>query len=174
VSQAADVKREKKIDTVVSLCGEPVVGFLGKYSTAVIVIANDTSTAFRGDEVTQKNIQQCLSDSRTVFIDPGETVESGLGEVLQHAWRKRSVNDSLGRLFLLVFLVYPGLTSKIFDIFLCRDLGPGTTPGRVLHADYDVDCDETSLVRNGAGALLVGVWPIGVPAILLMRRMSCT
>eukprot|EP01047_Picozoa_sp_COSAG01_P019293 COSAG01_NODE_1068_length_11878_cov_45.012395_4_plen_1116_part_00 len=97
--------------------------------------------------------------------------ESGLGTVIGLARRKRSVNDSLGRLFLLVFLVYPGLTSKIFDIFLCRDLGPGTTPGRVLHADYGVDCDETLLVRNGLGVLLVVIWPIGVPAMLLVLML---
>eukprot|EP01047_Picozoa_sp_COSAG01_P050684 COSAG01_NODE_5151_length_4451_cov_74.855699_1_plen_750_part_10 len=46
------------------------------------------------------------------------TQKSGLGEVLRRARRKRSMDDSLGRLYLLVFLVYPGLTSKIFDIFL--------------------------------------------------------
>ena len=59
---ASDVRRNKKIDTVLSLCGEPVAEFLGKYSTAVIVVANDQSTAFRGHEVTQQNIQQCLTN----------------------------------------------------------------------------------------------------------------
>ena len=99
------------------------------------------------------------------------TRESGLGELLRQAQRKRSVNDSMGRLFLLVFLVYPGLTTKIFDIFLCRDLGPSTTPQSVLHADYGVDCDETSVLRNGVGMLLVGIWPLGVPVALLVSMM---
>jgi hypothetical protein len=100
------------------------------------------------------------------------TQESGLGGLLRRAQRKRSFNDSLGRMFLLVFLVYPGLTSKIFDIFLCRDLGPGATPQSVLHADYGVDCDDTSVVRNGMGVLLVGIWPIGVPAALLISMLQ--
>jgi Ca2+-binding EF-hand superfamily protein len=99
------------------------------------------------------------------------TQESGLSDLLRQAQRKRSLNDSLGRLFLLLFLVYPGLTSKIFDIFLCRDLGPDTTPQSVLHADYGVNCDDTSVVRNGMGVLLVGIWPVGVPATLFISML---
>jgi hypothetical protein len=60
-AMASDVKRNKGVDTVVSLCGDPVSPFLGEHSSAVIAVANDTSMAFRGDEVTQKNIQMFLT-----------------------------------------------------------------------------------------------------------------
>ena len=37
--------------------------------------------------------------------------------------------DAAGRLFLLAFLLYPGLTTKLFEGFICRDIGLGD-PGR--------------------------------------------
>jgi hypothetical protein len=97
----------------------------------------------------------------------------GLGKVLQDTIRAKARNDSLGRLFLLVFVLYPGLTNKVFEIFLCRDLGPNTSPGSVLHADYDLDCDATAGFRWTVGATLVLVWPIAVPVVLfgLMFRV---
>ena len=56
------------------------------------------------------------------------------------------------------------LTNKIFDAFLCRDLGPNTSPSSVLHADYTVDCEATATLRFlGAGALVL-LWSIGMPA----------
>eukprot|EP01047_Picozoa_sp_COSAG01_P049848 COSAG01_NODE_4981_length_4573_cov_2.672105_2_plen_1101_part_00 len=97
--------------------------------------------------------------------------DSGLGALLRKARRTRSRNDALGRVFLLVFLAYPGLTCRIFDIFSCRDLGPDTIPGSVLHADYGVDCDSTWGWRNGLGVVLVLLWPIGIPAALLMSML---
>jgi hypothetical protein len=72
--------------------------------------------------------------------------------------------NAIGRLFLLVFLLYPMLTNKIFEVFLCRDLGPNTSPASVLYADYTVDCDETATLRWLGGGALVLLWPIGLPA----------
>ena len=46
---------------------------------------------------------------------------------------------------------YPMLTNKIFEVFLCRDLGPDTTPAAVLHTDYTVGCDETAVLPWGVG-----------------------
>jgi hypothetical protein len=110
------------------------------------------------------------------------------------------------------------LTNKVFEIFLCRDLGPITatstnpcvdsdanecprwkadgqcatndewmqvncdlscgvcqppTPSSILHADYDIDCDETATFRWTLGPALVVLWPIRVPALLfcLMFRV---
>ena len=61
----------------------------------------------------------------------------------------------------------------MFEIFLCRDLGPDTNPRHVLHTDYNVDCDEISTLRWTLGPALVLLWPIGVPAVLfsLMFRV---
>jgi hypothetical protein len=73
---------------------------------------------------------------------------------------------AMGRVFLLVFLLYPALTSKIFEAFACRDLGYGAA---VLAVDYTIDCESDYYVwtlQPLGGALLV-LWPIGLPALLL-------
>jgi hypothetical protein len=97
----------------------------------------------------------------------------GIGMFLEKARLAKARNDSLGRLFLLVFLLYPGLTNKVFEIFLCRDLGPNTSPPSVLHADYGVDCGESYSMRWTVGGMLVILWPAAVPAGLfaLMFRV---
>lgn len=77
---------------------------------------------------------------------------------------KRRLTTSAVATFLQVFVMYPGLTNKIFEVFLCRDLGPNFTPGSVMHADYSVDCDETAALRYLGGGALVLLWPIGLPA----------
>jgi predicted outer membrane repeat protein len=69
----------------------------------------------------------------------------------------------LSRLFLLFFLLYPGMTAKIFQVFACRELGLGDS---ILHADYNVDCNSTMALRWIGGNLLVLIWPIGLPACL--------
>ena len=56
------------------------------------------------------------------------------------------------------------LTNKIFDIFLCRELGPNTSPASVLHVDYTVDCEATAALRYLGGGTLVLLWPMGLPA----------
>jgi hypothetical protein len=47
------------------------------------------------------------------------------------------------------------------------------TPSSIMHADYDIDCDETSTLRWTLGPALVLLWPIGVPVLLfcLMFRV---
>ena len=60
------------------------------------------------------------------------------------------------------------LTNKIFEVFLCRDLGPNTSPASVLHADYTVDCDATATLRYLGGGVLVLLWPIGMPTALFV------
>eukprot|EP01046_Picozoa_sp_COSAG06_P051942 COSAG06_NODE_8599_length_2118_cov_45.241768_2_plen_262_part_00 len=61
---------------------------------------------------------------------------------------------------------YPGLTNKVFEIYLCRHLGPDTYPRYVLHTDYGIDCDDTNTLRWTLGLALVLLWPIGVPTVL--------
>ena len=93
----------------------------------------------------------------------------GIREVMEKALRAKLRRDATGRLFLLIFLLYPSLTNKIFEIFLCRDLGPNTPsrdPASILHADYAVDCDDTYAFRWILGMMLVILWPIGIPAVL--------
>lgn len=77
----------------------------------------------------------------------------------QHADR---MSDAFSKLFLIVFLLYPGLTAKIFEGLTCRDLG-GVS---VLDVDYSVNCEKTVAVRwLGCGALVL-IWPVGLPVVL--------
>ena len=55
------------------------------------------------------------------------------------------------------------MTAKIFQVFGCRELGLDES---ILHADYNVDCSATMLLRWAGGGFLVLLWPIGLPAAL--------
>ena len=78
--------------------------------------------------------------------------------------------ETLGRLFLLVFVMYPGLTNKVFEGFMCRDLGDMA----VLNTDYTTVCytSEWYMIASVCGVLVL-LWPIGLPAVLFfsMRRV---
>merc|ERR1712166_207430 len=78
--------------------------------------------------------------------------------------------DAAGRVFLSAFLLYPGLTQKIFDGFGCRDLGYGQT---VLMVDYTIDCETAeyyTLLTVCIG--LMFAWSIGLPVILWLSMFS--
>eukprot|EP01043_Picozoa_sp_COSAG02_P043076 COSAG02_NODE_3721_length_6323_cov_3.825353_2_plen_1317_part_00 len=90
----------------------------------------------------------------------------GIRNVLEKTSQAELKGVATGRLFLLVFLLYPGLSNKVFEIFLCRDLGPNTSPGSILQADYGIDCDDTQIFRWVVGLTLVILWPIAVPVVL--------
>eukprot|EP01046_Picozoa_sp_COSAG06_P030543 COSAG06_NODE_2908_length_6105_cov_9.949384_2_plen_1038_part_00 len=104
-----------------------------------------------------------FDEFRAAFDDK----DVGLGKVLRLAQQAKARDDCLGRLFLIIFLMYPSLTSKIFEIFLCRRLGPHISPGSILHADYNIDCATTVLSRWIIGLALATMWAIGVPVMLL-------
>jgi hypothetical protein len=61
---------------------------------------------------------------------------------------------------------------SVRDLLVPR-LGTGHPPRHVLHADYNIDCDETETMRWTLGPVLVLLWPIGVPTVLfcLMFRV---
>ena len=73
---------------------------------------------------------------------------------------------AIGRLFLLIFLVYPSLTNRIFEGFQCRVLAPGIS---VLQSDYTIDCnsDQYAVLWTTCGILVIA-WPIGMPALLFL------
>ena len=62
--------------------------------------------------------------------------------------------------------MFAGLTNKIFDGLICRDLGGDLS---VLEVDYTVDCVETSMLRWAVSGTLIILWPIGLPAVLLWQ-----
>jgi len=55
------------------------------------------------------------------------------------------------------------MTAKIFQVFGCRELGLDES---ILHADYNLDCNATMLLRWAGGGFLVLLWPIGLPTTL--------
>jgi hypothetical protein len=72
--------------------------------------------------------------------------------------------DAFGRFMLLTFLLYPGITNKIFEAFACRDLGHGMS---YLHVDYTVNCESSDYTTLTVCCyLLVILWPFGVPFFL--------
>ena len=70
-----------------------------------------------------------------------------------------------GRLFLLIFLIYPGLTNKIFEGFSCRAIGESAS---IMESDYAVSCESTEYESIRRMCLLLTLlWPVGVPSYLL-------
>ena len=74
-------------------------------------------------------------------------------------------SDALTKVFLIVFLFYPGMTNKIFEGFICRDLG-GDPATSVLEVDYSVDCEEDKALRYVRQVFLTLIWPVGLPVVL--------
>merc|ERR1740117_2741512 len=66
-----------------------------------------------------------------------------LAVLVKKQQRAETKAAAAGRIFLLAFLLYPGLTAKIFDSFACRRLHDGDgDAARVLLVDYTVDCNS--------------------------------
>jgi len=92
--------------------------------------------------------------------DDGQTLD------FQMLVKKKALADirdaAAGRLFLLVFLLYPSLTNKIFEGLSCRRLGEDYS---VLYVDYSIDCGSAEYTALAAVCFaLVLIWPIGLPA----------
>ena len=83
-------------------------------------------------------------------------------ETLVRAKAQTKVRDSAtGRLMLLVFLLYPSLTNKILEGFLCREVADDMS---ILHADYSVACESTEYATvSFVCTVLTLLWPVGVP-----------
>ena len=83
-----------------------------------------------------------------------------IGEV--KAWIRRA--DLVGNGgFMLLFLIYPSTSSKIFQAFMCEDFDDGT---RYLKADYSIDCNSPEYSFCFAYSLLmILAYPIGTPLV---------
>ena len=76
-------------------------------------------------------------------------------------------DSATGQLFLIVFLLYPSFTNKIFEGFSCRSIGEDEA---FLFMDYTLDCNSgTYTVLYMVLLLLMLLWPIGVPAFLFWQ-----
>lgn len=66
-------------------------------------------------------------------------------------------------IFLLIFIIYPSTTSKIFQAFMCESFDDGT---RYLKADYSIDCTSPSyLIMQLYAIVMIFVYPIGTPCL---------
>jgi hypothetical protein len=101
-----------------------------------------------------------------VVSQSGDGVMGGGLQALVKRVARANIRDAAaGRLFLLVFLLYPALTNKVFEGFSCRSIGHETS---VLSVDYGVECEsQTYTLIWLSCAVLVVLWPIGLPSGLL-------
>ena len=98
------------------------------------------------------------------LVHPDAGLELDLAGLVRRAQQQAARADAFGRVSLLLFLLYPMITNKIFKAFDCRDLGSGIA---VLHADYNLECSSPEYaVLEGVCYGLVMLWPIGLPAAL--------
>lgn len=90
--------------------------------------------------------------------DDGSTMDFGM--LVRHK-ELADIRDAATGLFLLVFLLYPSLTNKIFAGLSCRSLA---TDYSVLYADYSLECGSFAYVTMAVVCVvLVLIWPVGVP-----------
>jgi len=82
----------------------------------------------------------------------------------------QSLNDMIGSVSLVLFLLYPSISAKTFEMFECRDLGDGTS----FHTkDYTLDCNsDTYKGYEKFASLMVAVYPIGIPGVFLLFLMA--
>jgi len=77
------------------------------------------------------------------------------------------VADLLTPITLVLFLLYPSISGKTFEMFACRDLGPsldGAKNIRFHDQDYSIDCDSLEYAFYYTLALaMVMAYPIGIP-----------
>jgi len=79
---------------------------------------------------------------------------------------KRTLGEMTGSISLVLFLLYPSISAKTFEMFECRDFGDGT----VLHKrDYSLDCNSASFAGYKAFAwVVIFIYPIGIPGIFVL------
>ena len=101
-----------------------------------------------------------------------------LGILVKKEQKLEAGAAAFGRLFLVAFLLYPGLTAKIFESFACRDLGPNCDTGgscrRLLVVDCTIDCESPEFLGCYVTMLpaLLALWPIGLPLMLFMKMVK--
>ena len=76
-------------------------------------------------------------------------------------------------IFVVIFLVYPGVCNQAFSMFNCRELDRGA---RVLLLDYSIECNTaTHMSFQAVAVVVVAVFAFGTPVYLIalmIRRMQ--
>jgi hypothetical protein len=87
--------------------------------------------------------------------------------------RRGEAADAAGNLmaniFVIIFVLYPGICNEAFSMFNCRDLDGDV---RVLQTDYGVDCNSPRHAHyKFASAVIIGGFSIGMPCHLVYRMI---
>lgn len=119
-------------------------------------------------EQKQKKRRKSLAQRVTVAVVGND--EEPLGAFLADLFSNVS--------FFLLFLLYPGSSTKVFNALLCVGFsGEGEVPQSFLRVDFSIDCKST-LYTNFIfpyAIVMVVVYPIGVPlfyALTLFRNQA--
>ena len=82
----------------------------------------------------------------------------------------QGLNEMIGSISLLLFLLYPSISAKTFEMFECRNFGDGT---RYHQKDYTLDCNsDTYAGYERFASLMVAVYPVGIPGVFLLFLMA--
>eukprot|EP01045_Picozoa_sp_COSAG04_P018833 COSAG04_NODE_1773_length_5613_cov_2.489119_4_plen_315_part_01 len=99
------------------------------------------------------------------------------GVLLHYQYRRKAVDSAVAaaslksEAFFVLFIVYPSIVNKLFQIINCRDLGGGNS---VLAGDYNTQCEGRShFIFTAIAVVMIFVFAIGVP-IGLMVQMART
>ena len=94
---------------------------------------------------------------------------------LLYLWRRRRGGDAAAsakrqaivHVFLVVMVLYPQVSARIFTALRCRELGASMS---ILEADYRISCTDVWYGRVRVLAVaLVFIWPFGIPGFVLWR-----
>jgi hypothetical protein len=100
------------------------------------------------------------------LVHPDAGFKLDLASLIKRDQQQAARADAFARVSLLLFMLYPMITNKIFKGFDCRDLGSGLA---VLDVDYNVECSSPEYaVLESVCYGLVMLWPIGLPTVLFL------
>jgi hypothetical protein len=81
--------------------------------------------------------------------------------------RKRGVELMSQMLILGVLLLYPGLATRIFTVWRCKDIEG--VHGRVMVADFAIQCDiGAHIVYSGIAFACLCLYIIGIPLMMMV------
>jgi hypothetical protein len=85
------------------------------------------------------------------------------GESKQAAEAQWLGNLLMYLVFFILFLIYPGVATRIFRTFQCKELDDGS---QVLMADFAIDCSsDAHRAMMGYAVLMLFVYPLGAPTL---------
>jgi hypothetical protein len=85
-----------------------------------------------------------------------------------HAYSLMRINESTSKIIVLVFLLlYPGLSTKVFQMMKCVSIDG--IEGQLLVQDYSITCNEGEHVYYGVLAGIgLCVYVIGIPLVMFL------